>query len=105
MTIEDVLEEIVGEIEDEYDTDVERLIRPIGKNDYIVKAITTIEELNETLKIELPREEFDTIGGLVAHQFGHLPGRNEQTTVENLDCIVLRADNRRIQLLRIKVNT
>ena len=105
VTIEDVLEEIVGEIEDEYDTDVERLIRPIGKNDYIVKAITTIEELNETLKIELPREEFDTIGGLVAHQFGHLPGRNEQTTVENLDCIVLRADNRRIQLLRIKVNT
>lgn len=103
VTIEDVLEEIVGEIEDEHDVDEEQFIRQIGEGDFIVKALTPVEEFNEIAKTKLPTEEFDTIGGIVTNGFGRLPLRNEQIEVDQVAFEVLRADTRRIQLVRAKL--
>lgn len=105
ITIEDVLEEIVGEIEDEYDTEPDRYINVLDENDYIVKALTPIEEFNEQFKTRFSDEEFDTIGGLVLQNFGHLPQRNEVATIEGFRFKVINADNRQIHLLRVSTET
>lgn len=104
VTIEDVLEEIVGDIEDEYDTDEDLFIRKIGDNDYIVKALTPIDDFNGTFNASLSDEEFDTIGGIVTQNFGYLPERNEATDVGGFHFRVLSADNRQIHLLRMSVH-
>lgn len=101
VTIEDVLEEIVGDIEDEYDVDEDLFIRKVADNDYIVKALTPIEEFNECFDTDYSDEEFDTIGGLVMQQFGYLPQRNEVTRLGAFQFRILNADNRQIHLLRI----
>ena len=101
VTIEDVLEEIVGEIEDETDIDEEDNITAHGKNRYSVSAITPIEEFNKYFKTELSDEEYDTIGGLVIDAFGHLPKRGETVDFAGFNIKVMKSDQRRIQLLRI----
>lgn len=102
VTIEDVLEEIVGEIEDEYDIEeTDSYIRKLAENDYIVKALTPIEEFNEAFKATFSDEEFDTIGGIILQQFGHLPGRNEIAHIGGFEFKVLNADNRQVHLLRM----
>lgn len=103
VTIEDVLEQIVGEIQDEYDTQEEDNIKKLNKNQYNVKAITPIEDFNKQFRTDFSDEEFDTIGGFVLKQFGHLPKRGEAVTVKKLTFKVLHADNRRIRLLRVTV--
>ncbi|WP_026180297.1 HlyC/CorC family transporter [Hahella ganghwensis] len=102
VTIEDVLEQIVGEIEDEHDFDEEGQIKCTGDNQYIVKALTTIEEFNEYFSTALNEEEFDTIGGLVLKQFGRLPKRGESVTFNGLQVTILNADNRQIRLMQIQ---
>lgn len=102
VTIEDVIEEIVGEIEDEHDLDEEENIRQHGRNRFTVQAITPIEEFNEYFQAELSDEEYDTVGGLVIKAFGHLPARGETIDFEGFNVKVLRADKRRIQLLRFE---
>lgn len=102
VTIEDILEEIVGDIEDETDEDEEdSFIRKVSDNDYVVKALTPIEDFNEYFDCEFSDEEFDTIGGLVMQSFGHLPGRDETTRLGEFRFRVLYADNRQIHLLRV----
>lgn len=102
ITIEDVLEEIVGEISDETDEDNEDVfIRKVSENDFIIKALTPIEDFNSYFKSQFSDEEFDTIGGLVMQAFGHLPQRNETTALGAYDFRVLYADNRQIHLLRL----
>lgn len=103
VTIEDVLEQIVGEIEDEYDIDEEVFIKPHGEGEFIVKALTPIEEFNKFFHETLSDEEFDTIGGYVMSKFGYLPKRGEEITIGRYQIRVLHADNRRIQLLQFKV--
>ena len=100
ITIEDVLEEIVGEIEDETDIDEEANITPRSKNRYTVKAITPIEEFNKAFNTELSNQEYDTIGGLIINAFGHLPKRGETLDYAGFNVKVLKSDRRRIQLLR-----
>ena len=100
ITIEDVLEEIVGEIEDETDIDEEENIYSHGKNRYTVNAITPIEEFNEYFNTELSTEEYDTVGGLVVDAFGHLPKRGETLDFHDFNIKVLKSDQRRIHLLR-----
>ena len=100
VTIEDVLEEIVGEIEDETDIDEEDNIMTHGKNRYTVKAITPIEEFNKVFNTDLSDDEYDTIGGLIIDAFGHLPKRGETIDFEGFNIKVLKSDQRRIQLLR-----
>ncbi len=102
VTIEDVLEQIVGEIEDEHDTNENLSIRQYKNNQYSVKAITPIEEFNAYFKTQLSEDEFDTIGGVVMKEFGHLPKRGESISLEGLSFTVLRANRRRILLLRIE---
>jgi len=102
ITIEDVIEEIVGDIEDEYDVDEEDNIFLHGKDRYTVKAITPIEEFNEQFGTHLSDEEYDTIGGLVIRKFGHLPKRGESTDFAGFNVKVLRADRRRVHLLRFE---
>jgi magnesium and cobalt transporter len=100
ITIEDVLEEIVGDIEDETDIDEESNITARGKNRYTVKAITPIEEFNQAFNTRLSTREYDTIGGLIIEAAGHLPKRGETLDFEGFNVKVLKADRRRMQLLR-----
>ena len=102
VTIEDILEEIVGEITDETDDDNEDVfIRKVTNGDHIVKALTPIEEFNDYFNVEFEDSEFDTIGGLVMQAFGHLPERNENTSLGNFQFRVLYSDSRQIHLLRV----
>jgi magnesium and cobalt transporter len=103
-TIEDVLEEIVGDIEDETDLETDAFIRKLADGDYLVRALTPIDEFNEEFGSEFSDEEFDTIGGLVMQQFGRLPGRNETTTLEGFDFQVVNANQRMIHSLRVRAN-
>ena len=101
VTIEDVIEEIVGDIADEYDIEEDQTIRREGERRYTVHALARIEDFNEYFGAQFSDEEFDTIGGLVMHQFGRLPKRGENVSIEGFDFKVLRADRRRIDLLRV----
>lgn len=101
VTIEDVLEQIVGEIDDEHDAVESRDIRRLSNGEYVVKARTHIEDFNEYFGTDYSDEEFDTIGGLVIKLFGHLPKRGESASIEGISFRVLRADKRRIHLLRV----
>ncbi|MGM8851631.1 magnesium/cobalt efflux protein [Salinicola sp. MH3R3-1] len=102
VTIEDILEQIVGDIEDEHDTDEEEDIRDMGDGTYAVRALTPIEDFNEHFDTEFSDEEFDTVGGLIMQRFGHLPGRHEHTDLGEWRFTILNADNRRIRLLQAK---
>lgn len=104
VTIEDVLEQIVGDIEDEYDYDEdEDNIIQNADGQYRVKALTEIVDFNETIGTNFSDEEFSTIGGLVVNQFGHLPKRGDEITFEGLHVKVLRADSRRVHSIMIEV--
>lgn len=103
VTIEDVLEQIVGDIEDEYDDDEDEgniILQEAGK--YRVKALTEIGELNETIGTDFSDEEFSTVGGLVVNHFGHLPKRGEQIRIGNLSVTVVHADSRRVHVLMME---
>jgi len=101
VTIEDVLEQIVGEIEDEHDVEEEDTIRKHSEAHYTIKALTPIEDFNDYFKLSFSDEEFDTIGGLVVHQIGHLPKRGERVVIGNLLFKILRADSRRVHMLQL----
>lgn len=101
ITIEDVLEEIVGEIEDETDTDDDEFIRKITQTEFFVQALTPIEDFNEYFQTTLSDDEFDTIGGLVIQAFGHMPARGETATFEGFRFKIIHADQRKIQSLRV----
>jgi magnesium and cobalt transporter len=103
VTIEDVLEQIVGDIEDEYDFDeAEDNIIAEANGRYRVKAQTEIAAFNEKFGSEFSDEEFDTIGGLVLRAFGRLPKRGETTTIDKFRFRVVRADSRRIYTLQVE---
>ena len=103
VTIEDVLEQIVGDIEDEYDFDESHdNIIPEANGKFRVKAQTEIADFNEQFHTAFPDDEFDTVGGLVLRAFGRLPKRGETTTMEGLRFRVLRADSRRLYTLQVE---
>lgn len=104
VTIEDVLEQIVGDIEDEYDFDEteDNIIRDVSGK-YRVKALTEIVDFNEALGTNFSDEEYSTIGGLVVSKFGHLPKRGEQITFDNMTFTALRADSRRLHSINVEV--
>jgi len=106
LTIEDVLEEIVGEIEDEHDDEEAAFIRPDGdrngKPSFAVRALTRVEDFNDYFEVELEDEEYDTIGGLVMHQLGRLPRRGEKVNFGGFEFAVVKADKRRIDALQVQ---
>jgi magnesium and cobalt transporter len=100
ITIEDVLEQIVGEIEDEFDIDDEEdNIHQIGNNRFNVKARLGIEEFNGHFNSQLSNDEYDTIGGILMQAFGHVPARGETIVIDQLKFEIVAADTRRIKLL------
>nr|WP_019217081.1 transporter associated domain-containing protein [Legionella tunisiensis] len=99
VTIEDIIEQIIGDIEDEFDIDEEAYIKAHGDAYYIVKAHTPIEEFNEQLEANFSDENYDTIGGIVMSTFGYLPKRGEAITIKEFEFKVINADSRRIKLL------
>lgn len=105
VTIEDVLEQIVGEIEDEHDFDEDTYIFEHAKDRATVKAITPLEDFNQYFKTKFSDDEFDTIGGIVMHAFSHVPKRGESINIDNWNYKVLRSTNRRISLLEISPAT
>ena len=102
VTIEDVLEQIVGEIDDEHDTGDEGLIGAHRDGEFTVKAHTPIEDFNDYFGSTFDDEELDTVGGLVVRAFAHLPSRLEQITIDGFLFTVIRADKRRVHLLRVR---
>ena len=104
ITIEDVLEQIVGDIEDEYDFDEteDNIIRD-SKGRYRVKALTEISDFNETLGTEFSDEEFSTIGGLIVSRYGHIPKRGESIMLDNLRITALRTDSRRLHSVIVEI--
>lgn len=102
ITIEDVLEQIVGEIEDEFDIDEEENnIKEHTNGEFTIKAHTEIEDFNERLGAEFSDDEFDTIGGLIVNKFGHMPERDESVVMGEYKFTVINADQRRVNLLRV----
>lgn len=101
VTIEDVLEQIVGEIEDEYDVDDDSYIKKFDDEHFIVKALTPVEEFNDYFETHFSDEEADTIGGLVLHKLRHIPERDESVTIGAFRFTVLNADSRQIRLLKV----
>jgi magnesium and cobalt transporter len=101
VTIEDVLEQIVGDIEDEHDVEEDSYVKPLPSGDFLVKALTPIDSFNEFFDTEFSDDEFDTVGGLVMSAFGHLPKRNEITEIGDFRFRVISADSRRVHLLRL----
>ena len=102
VTIEDVLEQIVGEIEDEHDYEDDIYIMEHNAHHATVKAITPIDEFNQYFGTDYSDEEFDTIGGLILNSFGRLPKRGEQVQLGGLRFKILRADGRRVYLIQVK---
>lgn len=101
VTIEDILEQIVGEIEDEYDVDDEDYIKTSDGESYIVKAITPLDEFNEYFHSNFISEEMGTIGGILLNQFGHIPSRNERIGIGPYVFKILNADGRQIRLIEV----
>lgn len=104
VTIEDVLEQIVGEIEDEFDIDPNDFIKKLDDYTYTVKAFTTMKDFNEYFEKPLEKQGCDTIGGLVIKHFGHLPKRNEVIRINNYTFKILHADSRKIRMLEINID-
>ncbi len=103
VTIEDVLEQIVGEIEDEHDVDEDIAIFRNNDESYTIKAGTEVEEFNEYFSVELKDDDFDTIGGYVVNKHGHMPKRGDVVAFGNFRFTVMRADKRRVHLLRMRL--
>src|SRR5512136_515096 len=101
LTIEDVLEQIVGDIGDEYDVDEGEGIRKEGERTFAVPALTRIDEFNHAFGTRFSDEECDTIGGLVLHELGRMPRRGETVEIGGLELKVVRSDRRRIESLRV----
>jgi len=103
ITIEDILEQIVGEIEDETDDEIEEEIKHLAGNVYLVKALTELSDFNEYFNCKFNESDADTIGGIVLHQFNHMPQKGELLTVGHFEFKVLVADSRRMQMLQVSV--
>ncbi len=101
VTIEDVLEQIVGEITDEHDVEEGRYIFEHSKGHFGIKALTPIEDFNEFFSTTYSDNDFETFGGLVLSKFGHLPKKGEKIKFDNFEIEVLRADRRRLHLLNV----
>ncbi|HLN48473.1 MAG TPA: transporter associated domain-containing protein [Steroidobacteraceae bacterium] len=101
VTIEDVIEQIVGEIDDEHDVEDDQAIRREGEREFNVRALTPISDFNDYFGTAFSDEEYATIGGLLMQEFGRLPRRGETIQIGKLEFRILRADRRRIDLVRV----
>ena len=103
ITLEDMLEEIVGEIRDEYDEDEEDLIRRIGPREYVVEAAMKLDDLNDQLGLDLESEDYDSIGGFIIGLLDHLPEEGEEVTHKNLRLVVDQVERNRIDKIHLYI--
>jgi len=103
VTIEDLIEQIVGDIEDEFDIDEDAYIKKHSDDQYILKAHMPIEDFNEYFSVDFPDEEFDTISGMILKKLGYVPKKGEKIQLDNFVFKIISADNRRVKLLQLKV--
>lgn len=103
VTIEDVLEQIVGEIEDEHDYEDEEYITKRNEKEFIIQALTPLEDFNQYFSADLDMEEFDTVGGFIVGHLEHMPKKGEKVEQGRFRFEVLRADGRRVHLLKLKI--
>ena len=105
VTIEDILELIVGEIEDEYDTEEDGTddIRPLNKSTYSVKALTPVEDFNSFFETSFSEEEADTIGGIVLKAFGHMPDTSDEISIGDIHFKITHSDKRRLVQLKVTI--
>ena len=103
ICMEDIIEEIVGDIQDEFDNEQDDILE-VGEGIYLCDARVNIEDLNENLKIKLPDEEYDTLGGFVFDLFGKIPVRFEKVTYDNLDFIIQNVDGHKIKTVKVVKN-
>lgn len=103
ITLEDLLEEIVGEIRDEYDEYEEEIIKQIGENQYEVDGAAKIDDLNDALELELKSEDYDSVGGYVIELLDHLPKAGEKVESQNVEIEVLEADKTRVERVRVTI--
>jgi len=101
ITIEDVMEQIVGDIEDEYDVEEDAFVKQLNDCEYLVQALTPVEYFNEKFNSNFSDEKFDTIGGIVVQEFSYLPVKNEKITLNKFEIKIVQADKRRINMLHI----
>lgn len=103
VTIEDILEQIVGEIEDEHDDhEDEGYVCERNLNEFMVKALMPIDEFDDYFATHLTTDEYDTVGGFIVHELQHMPKKGEHLIVDNLRFEIIKADNRRIHLIKLK---
>lgn len=104
VTIEDVLEQIVGEIEDEHDEhEDEGYIFQRSSSEYMIKALTPMDEFDEYFSTHLATDEYDTVGGFIVSQLEHMPKKGESLVVDSMKFEVVRADSRRVHLIKLKI--
>lgn len=103
VTIEDILELIVGEIEDETDEEIIEEIKHLAGKTYQVQALTELDNFNEYFECGFDEEDADTIGGIVLHQFGHMPKKGEKITFKDFEFKITSADSRRIQTIQVTI--
>ncbi|MBV53356.1 MAG: magnesium/cobalt efflux protein [Coxiellaceae bacterium] len=104
VTIEDLLEQIVGNIEDEYDTKIEEeCIKAISRHEFLVSALTPLEEFNEYFKLSFEHDDSDTIGGFILHKMSHLPKQGESITIDSVNMTIVKTHSRRIQQIRVSL--
>ena len=101
VTIEDVLEEIVGEIEDEHDDLQDQNVKKISDNEFLVSALIPIEDFNEEFNCELSNKDFDTLGGIVMHHFARFPRTNDAISIGNLRFVIASTEKRRLKKIRV----
>jgi magnesium and cobalt transporter len=103
VTIEDILEEIVGEIEDEHDDhEDEGYVFQRNANEFMIKALMPIDEFDDYFATQLTTDEYDTVGGFIVHELQHMPKKGESLVIDNLRFEIIKADNRRIHLIKLK---
>lgn len=102
VTIEDLIEEIVGDIQDEYDIEEEEFVS-VAEGEYIVDARMDIEEVAEKLDVDIPKEDYDTLGGFVVHLCNRIPSVNFEITYKNLVFQIIEADERKVSKIKIRV--
>jgi magnesium and cobalt transporter len=101
VTIEDVLEEIVGDIDDEHDSETVRDVQPLDNGGYLIQALASIEDINEALESRFAEDDYDTIGGLVVAEFGRLPEVDETVIINGWEFRVTAADGRRLHAIEV----
>lgn len=101
ITIEDVLEEIVGDIDDEHDAEAVQDIRRVEDGKYLVQALTPIDDFNESFESDFSDDEYDTIGGLIVAEFGRLPETGESVSIDGWTFVVTSADDRRLHAMEV----